>query len=70
MLSAQRPQNNAIGELSGMRRTHDLHYVMNIVHCSKTPGPPLDAPPGFTPRRNAAAAHAPCQPGPGATKAA
>ena len=70
MLSARRPQNNTIGELSDMRRTHDLRYAMNIVHRSKMAAPPVDALPGFTPCGNAAAAHAPGQPGLRVTKAA
>lgn len=43
MLSARGPQNNAMGQLSGMRRTHDLRYVMNIVHCSNGTDAPMSA---------------------------
>jgi hypothetical protein len=39
MLSGPGPQNNAIGNVSGMHSTHDLHHVMNIVHCIMTRKP-------------------------------
>jgi hypothetical protein len=46
MLSARGPQNNAIGELSGMRRMHDLNHVMIIVHRSTSDVAPEGRYPG------------------------